>query len=236
MANAVGQPDHDEETLLEAWGSADSARAVHPEALAADPDTVLERAFGELGETLDLELGQAMARYALAMPFTWFELLGDLGLEPGLRARLCALAGLGRARVSERDGLWSEDPGGAPRLIVPVWDQGWLCDLVALSSTDPDAWSLRSGHGVLLGQGALDHAGVMGEGHLRIHGTVLGWLQQGCAGICVLRWGAEALGRLRGLPRGVTLLADDRASAEALGRMLAHGALPRVDWIGRSTP
>lgn len=62
---------------------------------------------------------------------------------------------------------------------------------------------------------------------LRLYATPMAWLRAGGAGICVLDWTASALGALRGVGSGVTLVVEPGAKAR-LDAMLAHGGLPLV--------
>ena len=174
------------------------------------------------------------APLALALPLAGIELLVACGVPPGVAAALHARGALGRGWCRERAGRWEpaalREVGCNPRLLIAVREQGVLVDVAALSPTAPDEWALRTGDGQLLGADLLREAEVHGAAApLRVFATPLAWLRGDCAGICVLRWQADIVARLRALGPGAVLLADDRASAEALDEVLRWQGLPRVD-------
>lgn len=81
---------------------------------------------------------------------------------------------------------------GSRRLIVPVWEDGELIDLLAVSTADPDDWWLRTGLGLSLG---------LYDGWepwrwrevVPVHRNPLQWLQAGGDGLCVTNWAAPEL-------------------------------------------
>lgn len=231
MSDAIDL-DRDTATFVGAFGydvpEAVDAAVVHGFA-AVDPLAAVERAFPDLTDLVGFDpLADAMARYCLAVPFTWIEALDGLGVSRPVIARLSARASWGRCRAIERDGRWEEQRDGLPRLIVPVWEHGWVTDLVALNSAARGSWSLLRGDAVMLGYQEYYWSHFDDRSTLRLFGTPLDWLEGECRGICVLRWGREALGLLRSLGPGVTLLADNAAAAAKLAELLRWGGLPKV--------
>lgn len=90
------------------------------------------------------------------------------------------------------DGLYEPDPDGQPHLLLPVYEDGELVDLVAFRSDAPDKWMLRTGNGWALG---LDEGwGMLHNGDpLRLSATPLDWLRNEATGLCVLDWEAPEL-------------------------------------------
>lgn len=172
-----------------------------------------------------------MQRAALAMPFFAVRALLDMGVPAGLVAGLTGAGWLGRMRVTERGGLWREDPAGAWRLLLGVGDRdGWLIDVLAISSADPDSWSLLTGDGWLLGWGQVEDAALVDPEIapvLRMHARPIDWLRAGGEGACLLDYGRGALGELRALGPAVELACEDDKAAAALAGLLQWGGLPR---------
>lgn len=95
-------------------------------------------------------------------------------------------------------GYYTPSDCGPRRLIVPVYEDGTLIDLLALSSADPDQWLVRTGLASFLG--------LLEGWHYRhwepvtIHRNPLAWLAAGGEGLCPIDWHSPDLERLRDLP------------------------------------
>jgi len=136
---------------------------------------------------------------------------------------------LGAARVQVTGkGARFEIEGPDARLLLAVEDgAGAVIDVVALSTSDENQWSLLTGMGDLLGEAALEDAVVHNRRELRLFATPMDWLRGGMAGVCVLAWNRPALGALRMLPASLTLVVS-AGVGERLRGLLAFGALPKV--------
>lgn len=117
---------------------------------------------------------------------------------------------------------------GEPHLLIGVTEARQVIDVCAVRSAAPDEWGLLTGEGWALGHEHFAAARLGTADVLRIFATPFDWLRGEGAGLCVLEWDAAALGALRGLGPGVTLICDDAAAADKLGRVLAWEGLPRV--------
>ena len=178
---------------------------------------------------LDIE----MLGYCTALTWAGIEMLRASAVEGAVVARLTGAFAIGRAWAVERGDSWAPaakgEAGAAPRLVLAVREAGVLVDMAALGLTTPDSWALRTGAGLMLG---FDHwaerARIEPRGPLRIHANPVRWLQGGATGICVLRWCPESVAQLRSLGPGVTLVADDDATADALAEQLQWHGLPQV--------
>lgn len=197
---------------------------------------------------MTVDLAEDMRLAIDAMTFAACQALAEMGVPRGLLAQLTGAGLIGRLRVREAGSRWEPSEDGVWRLILPVEDwHGELVDLVALSSGDPDAWSLRLGEGLLTGWHALlsaeDAAGriaarradgldIAAEDQaatqLRLRATPLAWLIAGFDGICVVDWRPAAIVHLRHLGPEVTLLTDDARAGEVLRGQLQCGGLPAV--------
>lgn len=183
----------------------------------AEPDTDL------LADPLEIE----MLTYALALNWGGVKLLLNRFAVPApFMGQLTGAGDIGRARVAVRGSLW-EPEGDTPSLILAVRERGELVDLLACSSAHPDRWALRRGMGWVLGHDHYFACQAEQSDRLRLFATPLDWLAAGGDGICVLEWGAAALGWLRGLGPRVAISCDPDAGTK-LRDMLAHGGLPRV--------
>lgn len=176
----------------------------------------------------------------LTMPFSALRALIDMGVPQGVAL---ALAGDGDLAVGQVDlsHRGSRFGFGGPdrRLILAVRDRGEIVDLAACSSSNENEWALRLGQADFLGVDALYDAQVAADPQaaaggrvrsareLRLFATPMAWLRGGGDGICVLDWTPSALGALRGLGSGVTLVVEPGAKAK-LDAMLKHGGLPLV--------
>lgn len=210
--------------------------------------------FAPAFNTIDLQ--EEMYAAVSGMTFPAARTLVAMGVAQRVVAEMTGAGIVGRLRVRESGSRWEPDEGGAWRLIVPVLDHrddGGLrmlpdiVDLIALSSSDPDAWTLRTGDGFLLGMGWLDRAreaadsiaearswGVQPDpairplATVRLHARPLDLLRADGAGICVLDWGRAALTELRLLGPEVTLITDSDAAARKLTELMQWGGLPEV--------
>ncbi len=194
------------------------------------------------GAAWSVDIGNAlrdeMDGYAGDFPRPAWDMLLALGVPLPVIGTIYLSGDLGRARIVEENGRWrpagNEEREGVMRLVLAVRETaGRLIDIVALSSSDPDAWSLRSGDGVVLGMDMLDEAtadaGPHGKIGLRLFARPLDLLAAGGDGICVLDWGTAALTHLRCLGPDVTLQADNGSAARVLREALAFGRLPGVE-------
>lgn len=164
----------------------------------------------------------------LSLPFVAARMLIDLGVPAEVMLALHGNGDLALGQV-ELDPRGRFEFGGPDRrLILTVRDAaGEVVDLVALASHDENQWALRTGLADLLGDDQLLDAVLAERRELRLHPTPLAWLRAGCEGICVLDWTRSALGALRGMPEGLTLVVDP-GWREGLKAKLAYGGLPRV--------
>ena len=97
------------------------------------------------------------------------------------------------------DGLYC--PGDGPlHLVLPVWDDGELIDLVAFRSGNSADWHLRTGLGLALG---LERGweGYHWDDEVELTLTPLDWLRNGAAGLCIVDWDAPDISMLASLPR-----------------------------------
>lgn len=120
--------------------------------------------------------------------------------------------GFGVARVCDAgDGLFHPGEGDL-HLVLPVYEDGELVDLVAIRSSDPLNWLLRTGHGWVLGLewGLGRH--TWGD-PVPLAVSPLDWLRQGAEGLCILDWDAPELRYLTDLPHLV-------CSSDALAKRL----------------
>lgn len=183
-------------------------------------------------------LEQDLFRARMGLPFAAVQLLDAMGVPMDFVGVMAGAGAIGRVRATiSRGGLWQEAEDGEGRLVLAVREQGALIDLVALSSTDPDSWALRTGAGLMLGHDRWLRAVIGQVERLRVFGNPVAWMRQRGAGICVLDWSADALSALRALGPRVTLACDDVAARDALHGMLRRGGLPQVavgeDELGR---
>lgn len=201
------------------------------DAVQADADALLE--------------GGCDCRRALDALPSPLAMLGELeatGVPRAVLAELNAVKDLALARVSiGRDGLF-EFGGPDRRFVLGVRNaRHELVDIVALAPRDESQWALWRGAVDLLGQDAIDRAGVFGRDcaelrdrvwgtrwiNLRVHATPIGWLRGAMRGVCVLSWTPAAVTALAGLGPHVTLLCEGGLQRELAAR-LARAHLPRV--------
>ena len=115
------------------------------------------------------------------------------------------------------DGLYC--PGDGPlHLVLPVYDDGDLIDLVTFRSGNPGDWRLRTGLGLALG---LEHGWVRHHWHddVQLSLTPLDWLRNGADGLCIVDWDAPDITMLASLPR---IACPTRESAAQLSRALTR--------------
>lgn len=133
----------------------------------------------------------ARLRQMVALGVSW-STIGELGRHHD---------GFGIVAVRDaRDGLYEPDPDGHPHLVLPVYEDGELVDLVAFRSELPDKWMLRTGLGWALGvEDGLPRLYERSFWHtepLSLSATPLDWLRGGAKGLCVLDWEAPELAEL----------------------------------------
>lgn len=100
--------------------------------------------------------------------------------------------------VQLEGGRYAPAPTGQRRLILPVHEDGELVDLVAVSSTEPDDWHVRTGAATALG--LFDGWHHRWVDAVPVHRNPLEWLRAGGEGLCILDWSSPDLDRLRDLP------------------------------------
>lgn len=162
------------------------------------------------------------------IPFSAVKVLDEMGVPRILLAQLCGAGDLILANVDlSGDGSRFDFGGPTRRLILAVRAHGVLIDMVALSSTHENEWALYRGDADFMGDDLIDRAIACEWRELRLFSTPMAWLRGGGRGVCVLDWNRHALGALRGLGAGVTLVVDAGAKAK-LQAMLTHGGLPLV--------
>lgn len=126
-----------------------------------------------------LAVGPAHLNRLRALGVSW-PTIGELGRHHH---------GLGIVRAKEAEDELYILGDGEQHLVLPVYEDGELLDLVAFRSGDPERWLLRSGYGWALG---LEHG--LGRhtwgGPVPLSVSPLEWLQRGAEGLCVLDWSA----------------------------------------------
>ena len=119
--------------------------------------------------------------------------------------------------VDVGDGLYR--PGDGPlHLVLPVWDNEDLVDLVAFRSGSPADWKLRTGLGLALG---LDRGWERHhwQDEVELSLTPLDWLRTGADGLCIVDWDAPEIAMLASLPR---IVCPTRESASQLRQALTR--------------
>ncbi|MCA1653678.1 MAG: hypothetical protein ABR588_05965 [Sphingomicrobium sp.] len=144
---------------------------------------------------------------ALGVPWSTIAHMGDRHF----------FGGTSRA-IAIDDGLYAPSCDGAPHLILPVFEDGELVDLVAFTSEQPLAWLLRIGVGWSLGllDGFERHSW---EPEVRLWASPLDWLRAGCDGLCVLDWSAPEVINLASLP---SIRCQDHNLADRLKEALSR--------------
>lgn len=115
------------------------------------------------------------------------------------------------------DGLYC--PGDGPlHLVLPVFDDGDLIDLVAFRSGNPVNWKLRTGLGLALG---LERGWepYHWQDQVTLSLTPLDWLRNGGKGLCIVDWDAPDITMLASLPR---IVCPTRESASQLRQALTR--------------
>lgn len=150
---------------------------------------------------MKIDLAAEMRSAGLASRLVHFKYLVTLGvpLKPLARMRLSDWGwGVVHALDGE-DGLYR--PGDGPlHVVLPVYDDGVIIDLVAFRSSDPANWKLRTGIGLALGlERGWERHHWADDVELSI--TPLDWLRNCGEGICIVDWDAPEIYRLDTLPR-----------------------------------
>lgn len=125
----------------------------------------------------------------------------------------------GSSRVIDVDnGMYAPSDEGTPHLILPVFEDCELVDLVAFTSDQPMAWLLRLGVGWSLGliDGIERHSW---EREVRLWASPLDWLRADQDGLCILDWSAPEVLELARLP---SIRCQDRLLAERLKEALTR--------------
>ena len=115
------------------------------------------------------------------------------------------------------EGLYS--PGdGLLHLLLPVFNDGDLIDLVAFRSGKAADWKLRTGLGFALGleRGWECHHW---RDEVELSLTPLDWLRNGADSLCILDWDAPDITMLASLPR---IACPNREAAAQLSRALTR--------------
>ena len=126
--------------------------------------------------------------------------------------------------VDVGDGLYC--PGDGPlHLVLPVWEDGNLVDLVAFPTTNPCDWRLRTGLGLALGlERGWERFQWQDEVTLSV--DPLDWLRNGADGLCVVDWDAPDIAMLASLP---SISCPSREAASQLRRALTRPqSLPSI--------
>jgi hypothetical protein len=122
----------------------------------------------------------------------------------GLGVDRATLAGMGRHHFSLGvgkcldlgGGTFCPSDDGRISLVLPVYEEGELVDLVALNTDAPHDTRLRVGDGWALGvEHGLD--GYDWDEPLQLHISPLDWMKADCIGLCVLDWGSPKVALLR---------------------------------------
>lgn len=118
--------------------------------------------------------------------------------------------------VDAGDGLYHPGEGDL-HLLLPVYENGELADLVAFRSADPNRWLLRTGCGWALGleEGLARH--TWGD-PVPLSVSPLEWLQGSAEGVCILDWDAPEVHYLADIPH---LVCSSDALATRLRTALA---------------
>lgn len=148
-----------------------------------------------------IDLGKELQEAALSMGPLDFPRLRSLGLintgvaEMGMRHHQFGLATI----VDVGEGLFAPSPDGRRSMVVPVYENGQLLDLVAFSTSTPDDWLLRTGAGLALGliDGFEPHTW---GASVHLHKTPMDWLRAGGDGLCIVDWSAPDIYLFNDLP------------------------------------
>jgi hypothetical protein len=147
-----------------------------------------------------------------------------------LKCRGQAAWGVVNAAAGE-DGLFV--PGeGVPHLLLPVIMDGELIDLVAIRSSIPSDWMLRTGLGWALGMDRGLEPYTWGD-MPTVHETPLDWLRADCTGICVLDWSAPELHSLKGIAK--ISCATDGVRSTLTRHLTRDPNLPELITVPRGT-
>jgi hypothetical protein len=147
-----------------------------------------------------MDLYKELEAAALAVTATDFAHLKRLGvMNQGVAHMGLFHHQLGVMTIAEgEEGLFYPDPDGKRALVVPVYEDWQLLDLVAFSTSNADDWLLRTGLGTALG--LFDGWHHYWPEVVKLHQSPLQWLQAGGEGLCVVDWSAPDIHRLNDLP------------------------------------
>jgi hypothetical protein len=150
--------------------------------------------------TADLEAEFAAAQRALKNEH--LRVLERLGVSRKTLAEFNRYCGFGVVRAAEHPsepGLYILDAEGAPHLVLPVWEDGALVDLVGFRPGSANRWLLRTGLGWCLGveRGLERH--TWGD-RVSLAVSPLDWLRGNTEGLCILDWDAPEVHYLKGVP------------------------------------
>ncbi len=126
--------------------------------------------------------------------------------------------------------------GGEPAAVIEVIEHDAdnnpvTVDLVAWSWHDASLFGTATGNGLALGCFNVGNpATYFGGKLLKAHRTPLGWLQAGCAGVCVLE--AEGTAKALGEALGPVLAEDIDHARELRSAFMGHGKPPRIGFLG----
>lgn len=115
---------------------------------------------------------------------------GGNSRDPAAALQACGLPadGYGIAFVAIDPHNYAPADGGKPAIIVPLFQDGALLDLIA-TGLETRASRTRAGIGTVLGRDWLDRAKDT-ETALRLFADPIEWLRNGCRGAVVIDWRA----------------------------------------------
>ena len=154
----------------------------------------------------------------------------SMGLfNPGLLAVNERHHPFGTARITDcGSGLFEPDPDGKRALIVPVYENDDLVDLVAFQTATAEHWLSRLGIGWALGlEDGLER--YRWGDPLPIHKTPLDWLKAAGDALCILDWSAppQCWARLRSGPS--LQFTDDTLRLRVRNALVANVAMPPME-------
>jgi len=117
----------------------------------------------------------------------------QVGITPETIARLGSFAPLGVGRIHEgKDGLFEHCVDGERRIIVPVWENGGVIDLIAVNPGQPGRWSWRIGQGWALGADEFVRPRFE-DGPVDVLPTPMAWLRDGARATAILDFDSPEL-------------------------------------------
>ena len=179
---------------------------------------------------MSVDLHSEMQRLALGTTGFAIRRLVALGVD---RA---TLAGMGRHHFSLGVGKCLDIGGGTfcpsddgrISLVLPVYAEGELVDLVALNTDAPHDTRLRIGDGWALGvEHGLD--GYDWDQPLQLHLSPLDWMKADCVGLCVLDWASPSVAQLRDF--ATLALGDSRLKPLLNAAWSRFARLPKITSI-----